>query len=70
MMCRLHALTVITAADRSRYVTEDTLENYRIVDSSFKILKRFATGSRQITVEYWETKGKTVIRLWLQKTLS
>ena len=47
---------------RSRYVTEDTLENYRIVDSSFKILKRFATGSRQITVEYCESTGKTVIR--------
>ena len=53
---------------RSRYVTEDTLENYRIVDSSFKILKRFATGSRQITVEYCET-GKNGHTIWLQKTV-
>ena len=53
---------------RSRYVTEDTLENYRIVDSSFKILKRFATGSRQITVEYCET-GKNGHPIWLQKTV-
>ena len=53
---------------RSRYVTEDTLENYRIVDSSFKILKRFATGSRQITVEYCET-GKNGHPVWLQKTV-
>ena len=53
---------------RSRYVTEDTLENYRIVDSSFKILKRFATGSRQITVEYCET-GKNGHPIWSQKTV-
>ena len=28
-------------------MTEDTLENYSIVDSSFKLLKRFATGAKQ-----------------------
>ena len=53
---------------RSQYVTEDTLENYRIVDSAFKLLKRFATGSRQITVEYRET-GKDGQPIWLQKTV-
>ena len=53
---------------RSQYVTEDTLENYRIVDSSFKLLKRFATGSKQITVEYCEL-GKENKPVWLQKTV-
>ena len=38
------------------------------MDSSFKILKRFATGSRQITVEYCET-GKNGHPIWLQKTV-
>ena len=54
---------------RSRYVTEDTLENYRIVDSSFKLLKRFATGAKQVTVEYCETMGKENKPIWLQKTV-
>ena len=54
---------------RSRYVTEDTLENYRIVDSSFKLLKRFATGAKQVTVEYCETMGKENTPVWLQKTV-
>lgn len=49
-------------------VTEDTRENYKIVDSSFKLLKRFATGARQITVEYCE-KGKDGHLVWLQKTV-
>ena len=53
---------------RSQYVTEDTLENYRIVDSAFKLLKRFATGSKQITVEYCE-RGKDDQQVWLQKTV-
>ena len=53
----------------SRYVTEDTLENYRIVDSSFKLLKRFATGAKQVTVEYCETMGKENKPVWLQKTV-
>ena len=54
---------------RSRYVTEDTFENYRIVDSSFKLLKRFATGAKQVTVEYCETMGKENKPVWLQKTV-
>lgn len=54
--------------ERNQYVTEDTRENYRIVDSSFKLLKRFATGSRQITVEYCE-KGMKDRLVWLQKTV-
>mgnify|MGYP007072647321 FL=1 len=50
-------------------MTEDTLENYRIVDSSFKLLKRFATGAKQVTVEYCETMGKENKPVWLQKTV-
>lgn len=52
---------------RSRYVTEDTLENYRIVDSSFKLLKRFATGAKQVTVEYCETMEKKISRYGCRK---
>lgn len=33
-------------------ITEDTIENYRIVDSSAKLLERFHTGEKQVTVEY------------------
>lgn len=34
---------------RSAFVTEETLENYRIVDSSEKLLKRFGEGTKQVT---------------------
>ena len=37
--------------ERSAFVTEDTLENYRIVDSSRKLLERFQMGSKQITAD-------------------
>ena len=49
-------------------VTEDTIENYRIVDSSAKLLERFHTGEKQVTVEYREKdiNGKPI---WLQKTV-
>lgn len=53
---------------RSEYVIEDTLENYKIVDSSYKLLERFAAGERQITVEYRE-KAKNDKKIWLQKTV-
>ena len=50
------------------YITEDTQENYRIVDSSEKLLARFDDGARQIAVEYREqTYGGQLI--WLQKTV-
>ena len=53
---------------KSSFVTEDTLENYRIVDSSEKLLERFRNGSKQVTVEYRElgVKGQPE---WLQKTV-
>lgn len=54
--------------ERSRFVTEDTLENYRIVDSSEKLLERFHNGFNQITVEYQE-QGMEQQPIWLQKTV-
>ena len=54
--------------ERQKYVTEETMENYRIVDSSKKLLRRFETGSRQVTVEYRES-GKDEPPIWLQKTV-
>ena len=54
--------------ERQEYVTEETMENYRIVDSSKKLLRRFETGSRQVTVEYRES-GKDEPPIWLQKTV-
>ena len=53
---------------RSAFVTEETLENYRIVDSSEKLLKRFGEGTKQVTVEYRE-KGVAEVLVWLQKTV-
>ena len=54
--------------ERCGYVTDDTIENYRIVDSSQKLLRRFETGSRQVTVEYRESV-KDEPPIWLQKTV-
>ena len=53
---------------RRGFVTEDTLENYRIVDSSEKLLERFRNGSKQVTVEYRELGAKGQPE-WLQKTV-
>ena len=51
---------------RKKYVSEETLENFRIVDSSAKLLERFQNGEKQVTVEYQEMglNGKLI---WLQK---
>ena len=49
-------------------MTEDTLENYRIMDSSEKLLERFENGETQITVEYCE-RGVGRRLYWLQKTV-
>ena len=53
---------------REEFVTEETRENYRIVESSSKLLERFRMGEKQVTVEYKEkaTDGSLV---WLQKTV-
>ncbi len=53
---------------QSYFVTDDTQENYRIVDSSSKLLERFHSGAKQITVEYQERNEQGEI-YWLQKTV-
>lgn len=55
-------------AEHRKYVTEDTLENYRIMDSSEKLLERFENGEKQITVEYCERAVERRL-YWLQKTV-
>ena len=37
---------------RSDLVSPDTRENFRIMDSSAKMLERYSNGERQVTVEY------------------
>ena len=54
--------------ERSRYVMEETQENYRIVDSSAKLLERFAIGEKQVTVEYQELDSDNR-KIWFQKTV-
>lgn len=56
--CQLH----------SCYVTPKTLESYRLVDTSEKLLKRFAAGTNQLTIEYQEL-GIDDKPIWLQKTV-
>ena len=51
---------------QKQYIAEETLENYRIVDSSEKLLDRFANGEKQITVEYRVKKSDGVMA-WIQK---
>ena len=55
-------------ADREPFVTEDTQENYRIVGSASKLLERFHSGAKQVTVEFQEQNEKGEV-LWLQKTV-
>ncbi len=53
---------------RRHFVTPETLENYRIVDTASKLLERFHSGFKYVTVEYREQTpcGEPV---WLQKTV-
>ena len=53
---------------QEEFITEDTRENYRIVASSAKLLERFYTGEKQVTVEYRE-RGQNGKVIWLQKTV-
>ena len=55
-------------ASRMERITEDTMENYCIVDSSEKLLERFRNGAKQVTVEYQEN-GANGEPEWLQKTV-
>ena len=54
--------------ERSSRITKDTLENFRIVDTSEKLIGRFTDGDKQVVVEYQE-KGKDDKLIWLQKTV-
>lgn len=49
-------------------ITPETLEGYRLIDSSGKLLKRFASGEKQVTVEYCEKNTDGNFR-WVQKTV-
>ena len=53
---------------RSEQITRETLESYRIIDTVSKLLKRFAAGEKQITVEYRERNADGSYR-WVQKTI-
>ena len=54
--------------ERRQYITEDTLETYKIVDTSKGLLERFAAGEKQVTVEYQE-KNSDGQEIWIQKTV-
>lgn len=51
---------------RTEYVTKETLQNYRLIDTSEKLLKRFESGVSQLTIEYQEY-GVDGSPIWLQK---
>ncbi len=53
---------------RSEIVSPDTRENFRIMDSSAKMLERYRNGERQVTIEYQETTADGG-HIWLQKTM-
>ena len=53
-------------SQRIPYISSETQETYRIVDSSDKLLERFAMGDKQVTVEYQEM-GQNHEMIWLQK---
>ena len=53
---------------RSELVSPDTRENFRIMDSSAKMLERYRNGERQVTIEYQETTADGG-HIWLQKTM-
>lgn len=54
--------------ERESEVADDTLENYRIADTTEKLLGRFADGEKQVTAEYCE-RGKNGTMIWIQKTI-
>ena len=54
--------------ERRQYITEDTLETYKIIDTSKSLLDRFYAGEKQVTVEYQE-RNKEGREIWIQKTV-
>ncbi|WP_432631277.1 ATP-binding protein [Brotaphodocola sp.] len=53
---------------RRKFISSETMENYRIADSSEKLLERFHTGAKQVAVEYQELGAKKTL-IWLQKMI-
>ena len=53
---------------RRKFISGETMENYRIADSSEKLLERFNTGAKQVAVEYRELDAKKTL-IWLQKMI-
>ena len=53
---------------RTDQIARETLESYRLTDTSAKLQKRFETGEKQITVEYRERNADGSYR-WVQKTI-
>ena len=51
-----------------QHITEDTLEMYKIIDTSKSLLDRFYAGEKQVTVEYQES-NKDGKEIWIQKTV-
>ena len=51
-----------------QHITEDTLETYKIIDTSKSLLDRFYAGEKQVTVEYQEN-NKDGKEIWIQKTV-
>ena len=51
-----------------QHITEDTLETYKIIDTSRSLLDRFYAGEKQVTVEYQE-RNKDGKEIWIQKTV-
>lgn len=49
-------------------ITEDTLESYRLADSSEKLLARFKGGANEVTIEFCETRSHGKLQ-WLQKVV-
>ena len=49
-------------------ITAETLEGYRLIDSSEKLLKRYQVGNKQAAVEYCEILPDGGTR-WVQKTV-
>lgn len=49
-----------------QHITEDTLETYKIIDTSKSLLDRFYAGEKQVTVEYQES-NKDGKEIWIQK---
>lgn len=51
---------------RAKYISPDTLEGFRLVNTAGKLLERFDADNKQVTVEYSERNVDGTMR-WVQK---